>query len=77
MPDDAAKNSKVQTFIDKARILVEQAKQMVDNQLNEAREKGKAKWYRMCYVFLRERVFLLTSRQITSQLLAPSFSSSI
>jgi hypothetical protein len=47
MPDDAAKKSKVQKFIDEAKAAYESVKKFADDQLDEAREKGKLKWYCM------------------------------
>ncbi|KAH6637823.1 hypothetical protein C7974DRAFT_411285 [Boeremia exigua] len=60
MPDEAAKNSRVQKLIDNAKTLVNQAKQMVDDQLNEAREKGKAKWYH--YIPVIGTIILIVDR---------------
>lgn len=46
IPDDESKKSKVQKLIDDAKILVDQAKAMLDEEVQKAREQGKAKWYR-------------------------------
>ncbi|KAK7416608.1 hypothetical protein QQX98_005079 [Neonectria punicea] len=45
IPNDEAKKSKVQRLIDDAKLLVTQAKDMLDAEVQKAREAGKIKWY--------------------------------
>ncbi|KAH7111485.1 hypothetical protein B0J13DRAFT_614178 [Dactylonectria estremocensis] len=45
IPNDEAKKSKVQKLIDDAKLLVTQAKDMLDAEVQKAREAGKTKWY--------------------------------
>ncbi|RSL62296.1 hypothetical protein CEP53_004836 [Fusarium sp. AF-6] len=45
LPDDEAKKSKVQKLIDDAKLLVQEAEQMLNAEVEKARELGQLKWY--------------------------------
>lgn len=66
MPDDAAKQSKLQKFINEVKFAYQAMKSVTEKLANSAREQGKVKWTRMCFIKRVVFSWLIDPTQTTS-----------